>query len=128
MDGSARLWDAFTGHQVAEPFIHGGEVRRALFCPDGRRFLTASHDGTVKIWDLGLLRPPLPAPDWLPALAESLSGKRIGHKDSVESAPGDGFQPAGERLARWPRSDYYSRWARWFLVGRFERPVKPFQP
>jgi WD40 repeat protein/serine/threonine protein kinase len=128
VDGSARVWDAFTGHLVAEPFVHNAENRRAEFSPDGRRLLTASFDGTVKAWDLALLRPPLPVPDWLPALAESLGGKRVGPKDSLEAVPGDSFQLATTRIEHWGTNDYYGRWAHWFLHERFERPVEPFQP
>jgi WD40 repeat protein len=127
-DGAARVWDALTGHLVAQPFRHEGEVRRAEFSPDGQRLLTSGWDGAVKVWDLSFLRPPLPVPDWLPVLAESLGGKRIGPKDSLESVPGDSFQVATTRIEHWGTNDYYGRWAHWFLHERFERPVKPFQP
>jgi WD40 repeat protein len=129
-DGAARVWDALTGHLVAQPFRHDGdvEVRRAEFSPDGQRLLTAGFDGAVKIWDLSFLRPPLPVPDWLPVLAESLGGKRIGPKDSLEPVPGDSFQIAKARAEQWNKNDYYGRWAQWMLQERFERPVKPFQP
>jgi WD40 repeat protein len=127
-DGSARVWDAFTGHLLAEPFSHNAENRRAEFSPDGRRLLTTAFDGTVKVWDLALLRPPLPVPDWLPALAESLGGKRLGPKGSVESIPSDAFQLARTRIQQWGQKDYYGRWAYWLLHERFERPIKPFQP
>src|SRR5262245_616721 len=131
IDGSARIWDAFSGHLIAEPFSHqpGKEVRRAEFSPDGRRLLTASFDGTAKIWDLHLLRPPMPTPDWLPELAESLVGKRIGARDAPVSVPGDSFQRVKERIAATRTEDgYYSRWAKWMLEDRLERPVKPFRP
>jgi len=130
-DGSARIWDAFTGHLVAEPFSHqtGKEVRRAEFSPDGRRLLTASFDGTIKIWELTFLRPPVPAPDWLPELAEALGGKRIGVKDAPESVAGDRFQSVKGRIAQMrDRDDYYARWVNWMLERRLERPVKPFPP
>ncbi|HTL56275.1 MAG TPA: protein kinase [Candidatus Limnocylindrales bacterium] len=127
-DGSARLWDAFTGHLVAEPLSHTAELRRADFSPDGQRLLTTGYDGTIKIWDLTLLRPPLPVPVWLSDLAESLVGKRIGPKDSVESVPGNSFDLIKTRIQQVNQNDYYARWAHWLLHERFEQPVKPFQP
>jgi WD40 repeat protein len=126
-DGCARVWDAQTGHLVTEPFRHEAEVRRAEFSPDGKRLLTASFDGTAKVWDLTLVHPPLPVPQWLPVLAESLGGKRIGPRDSLEAVAGDTFQSTKANLARWGTNDYYGRWAHWLLEGRFETPVKPFR-
>jgi WD40 repeat protein len=128
IDGSAQIWDASTGHLVAEPVWHNAENRRAEFSPDGRRLLTASFDGTVKVWDLPLLRPPLPVPEWLPLLAESLGGKRLGLKDSLESIPGDTFQSVRTSIEQRREQDYYARWAHWLLHERFERPTKPFVP
>jgi WD40 repeat protein len=128
VDGSARVWEAFTGHLIAEPFLHTAENRRAEFSPDGRRLLTASFDGSVKVWDLALLRPPLPVPEWLPVLAESLGGKQLGPKDSLESVAGDSFQLASTRIEQWGKNDYYGRWAYWFLHERLQPPIKPFQP
>src|SRR5262249_182478 len=127
-DGAARVWDARTGHLLAEPFFHQKEVRRAEFSPDGRRLLTASFDGTAKIWELGLFRPPVPVPSWLPELAESLGGKRISARDAHESVPGDGFHNVNQRLAQAAQDDFYGRWAKWMLQERLERPVKPFRP
>jgi dipeptidyl aminopeptidase/acylaminoacyl peptidase len=127
-DGAARVWNT-SGQLVAEPFYHEKEVRRAEFSPDGQRLLTASFDGTVKIWELVFLRPPVPVPEWLPDLAESLAGKRIGSKDVPEVIPGDAFQRVRQRIAYYtPESGYYARWAKWMLEERLQRPVKPFQP
>jgi WD40 repeat protein/serine/threonine protein kinase len=128
-DGAARIWNSRTGQLVAEPFWHQKEVRRAEFSPDGRRLLTASYDGTVKIWDLVFLRPPVPVPEWFPDMAESLGGERIGPKDAPESVSGDSFQRVRQRMIQLSaQGDYYTRWARWMLQERLERPVKPFQP
>ena len=128
-DGFARVWDSRTGHLVAEPFPHQAEVRRAEFSPDGHRLLTASVDGTAKIWDLSLLRAPVPAPDWLPGLAESLAGIRIGAQDAPETVASDSFQQVRERIAHAFKPDeFYSRWVAWMLEARLQRPVKPFQP
>jgi WD40 repeat protein len=130
MDGAARIWDPATGHLLLEPLSHekGKQVRRAGFSPDGLRFITSSFDGTMKIWDLTFVHPPAPAPEWLPELAESLGGKRIGPKDIVEPVPGEIFHNVTERISQAGGQDFYSRWARWMLEERRQRPVKPFQP
>jgi WD40 repeat protein len=59
---------------------HESEVRSAVFSPDGSRVVTASNDGTARIWN-------------------TISGNEItvlrGHKDSVLSAA---FSPDGSRI------------------------------
>ena len=94
--------------------------------PATLRLLAGSVDGTIKIWKLALLRPPLPVPDWLPDLAESLAGRRIGVRDAPESVPGDSFPRVKERIAQTrEQEDYYARWARRSSVSRkFHRPAK----
>ncbi len=47
--GAARLWDAATGVPIGEPMRHGGPLLSAAFSPDGR-IVTASADGTVRLW------------------------------------------------------------------------------
>jgi WD40 repeat protein len=50
-DGTARIWDARTGRQLAILEGHFRGVRSAAFSPDGSRIVTASFDGTARIWD-----------------------------------------------------------------------------
>src|SRR5262249_42518850 len=50
-DGTARLWDAQTGRQIAVFRGHGQEVVTAAFSPDGKRVVTASRDGTARLWN-----------------------------------------------------------------------------
>ena len=128
-DGRARIWHAASGRLAAEPFAHEKEVRRVQFSPDMRRLLTGAFDGKIKIWDLACLRPPTPAPDWLPELAEGLAGKRIGENDAPQTVPGDSFPRVQDGLARIAiTNDYYRIWAKWMFQDRLKRPVKPFQP
>jgi WD40 repeat protein len=43
------LWD-LEGNLLADFNKHKGSVNSAEFSPDGTRILTASEDGTAKIW------------------------------------------------------------------------------
>ena len=47
----ARLWSLADGVQRAV-FQHGSQITGASFSPSGERILTASFDGTARIWDL----------------------------------------------------------------------------
>jgi eukaryotic-like serine/threonine-protein kinase len=128
-DGNARIWNAASGHLAAEPFGHEKEVRRVQFSPDMRRLLTAAFDGKIKIWELACLRPPTPAPDWLPELAEALGGKRIGERDAPETVAGNSLQLVQQRITQAATTNkYYSAWANWMLQERLQSPVKSFQP
>lgn len=49
-DGTARLWDARTGAEIAV-LRHSSWVSSAKFSDDGRRIVTTANDGLVAIWD-----------------------------------------------------------------------------
>jgi hypothetical protein len=129
-DGAARIWEAFSGHLLAEPFTHeaGKQVRRAAFNSSGARLLTAGFDGTIRLWDMSFLNPPLPVPEWLPELAEALGGKRIGPRDTPVAVEGNSLLIARDRIrTSGAEDDYYRRWARWMLQQRFVQPVNAFR-
>ncbi|MBV1694395.1 MAG: TIR domain-containing protein [Hyphomicrobiales bacterium] len=79
-DGTARVWDAESGQEIALLKAHTSWVRAASFSPDGKRIVTASDDQTARVWD-----------------AES--GQEIAllkaHEGGALSA---GFSPDGRRL------------------------------
>ena len=59
-DGKVRIWspgtttDLWMGRGHNEPVVlrgHGTAVSRAVFSPDGLRVLSASFDGTARLWD-----------------------------------------------------------------------------
>ena len=45
------LWDAATGQEVAALRGHTGDVNSASYSPDGGRIITASSDGTARVWN-----------------------------------------------------------------------------
>lgn len=49
-DGTARVWEARTGKELAVLRGHTQAVFDAAFCPDGRRIVTASADSTARVW------------------------------------------------------------------------------
>ncbi len=50
-DGTARVWNAATGHVIANLDGHASAVHDASFSPDGTRVVTASWDGTARVWN-----------------------------------------------------------------------------
>jgi hypothetical protein len=51
-DGTARIWDAESGKEIAVLRGHTpGPVQSAGFSGDGKRVATASYDTTARIWD-----------------------------------------------------------------------------
>ena len=50
-DGTARVWDALSGHEIRALKGHGGQVTSAAFSSDGKFIVTASNDNTVRVWD-----------------------------------------------------------------------------
>jgi WD40 repeat protein len=54
-DGTARLWDVATHHQIGMPLIAHGDVAAVAFSPDGEILATADGDG-ARLWDVATHR------------------------------------------------------------------------
>ena len=50
-DGTAAIWDAWTGDRLVTISGHSGDVIGVSFSRDGTRLATGSADGTARIWD-----------------------------------------------------------------------------
>ena len=87
--GAVRVWDAVNGHPLTEPIRHGRTVGSnarkrgvisAQFSPDGKRFVTASSDGTARVWNAQTGKPmaePLKHNKELTSAQFSPDGKQV---------------------------------------------------
>jgi WD40 repeat protein len=50
--GELKVWETGTGRLVHDLRGHSGIVRDVAFSPDGKRLVSAGHEGIVKIWEL----------------------------------------------------------------------------
>jgi WD40 repeat protein/tetratricopeptide (TPR) repeat protein len=60
--GAAQIWDAENGERSGPPLSHKGAVRAAQFSPDDKLVVTASADGTAKVWSATTGREMLALP------------------------------------------------------------------
>jgi hypothetical protein len=77
-------------------------------------------------WDV--VRAPQPVAPWLAELAEALAVRSFNAQGKLEISPAEKLQELKDRLTTAAGTDYYSRWAQWFFVDRFQQPVKSFSP
>src|SRR5262249_29699018 len=49
--GEIKLWDAFTGKELASLKGHTFRVWSVVFAPNGKTMATSAEDKTVKLWD-----------------------------------------------------------------------------
>ena len=89
-DGTARLWDAATGTQLATSLKHDGRVQGAVFSKDESRILTWSGDGAAKLWHIS---GDLDFPYRLYAL-------------QVQALTGTAFDPVTGRITALPKADW----------------------
>ncbi len=57
IDGTVRVWSAFSREPIGTPMLHGGPVRSVAFSPDGRMVLTGGEDSMVRLWHTETSKP-----------------------------------------------------------------------
>ena len=124
--GTARLWDGMTGLPLTGWVKNGVSLKRTHLSPDGKWALSASEDGTVRVWRV--LRASLPAPAWLTELAEALAGRRLRDDGALEQVPPERWFALNKWLGASTADDLYARWAKWFLVERMKDKPLLFVP
>jgi WD40 repeat protein len=119
--GKAQLFYANTGEALSEPFRHDA-VWAAEFSRDSQRIVTASLDGTARVW--GIRRDyketsaiTLPIPEWMPRLLEALAEKRLNERGVVEPVPTTELQNLKRQLSASADSGTWTRWGKWLFTG-----------
>jgi len=54
--GELKIWNAETGRELQTFNRYSHPIMSVAFSPDGQRIVTASMDGLIKIWDIGIDR------------------------------------------------------------------------
>ena len=131
-DNTSLLWDSLSGQRLSEALQGGG----VLGCsPDGRLIALGSSDGKVRIWETAAAA--LPAPQWLPELAEALAGQRFNAQGMLEPVRAAGLWAVQQRMLTWANAQStghveanssYARWAKWFVAEASTRTVLPSSP
>jgi WD40 repeat protein len=118
LDHTARLWDATTGLPISGLLRHDSGVVRISFSPDGSSLLTA--DGRrARLWNV--TRAPTPVPAWFCDLIDTVSGIRLDPDGRLAPTVPGAARELDQRLLNSGEQDFYSRWAREFLVERTTR-------
>lgn len=114
------LWDPDTGLPVSEPLRVGNRLE---FSPDGKCIIIFGDQARLH----AVVRPPVPVPSWLCDLAEGVGGYRQSEDGQLQPTESEVFKAIRDRVAVEPAPDFYSRWARWFLIDRLQPTIQPFK-
>ncbi|HEY9137293.1 MAG TPA: WD40 repeat domain-containing protein [Terriglobus sp.] len=87
-DKTIRVWDAATGHPLADPMKHEADILDVAWSADGTRIASSSRDGKVHLWDATsgkLVRQPFVVEQPITHLAVSPNGEFIlgSHKGAI---------------------------------------------
>jgi WD40 repeat protein len=52
---ACQIWDSSTHQTIVQLVGHADHVRSVAFFPDGKQIMSASWDGTIRVWDIELL-------------------------------------------------------------------------
>ena len=124
---NARVWDATSGAQQLQLLGHHGNVADARFTQRGDAIITASQDGTLKVWDgtTGALRRTLEdGTGWLGHIEFSPDGRWVvgftgSHDGSGTQRPVIWNWETGEQIARLPGGKTQVKWGSFSPDGRW---------
>lgn len=112
-----------TGLPLCDPLRHPKRVFNAEFSADGQRILTACEDGAARVWEIPA--PDGPAPPWVSAPAEAVTGLRLNAAGAFEAVMPAEFVRLRADILTGKGQDAWSRWGRCFLSDRSTRTIAP---
>jgi len=122
-DETARIWDAEIGQPLTDPFRYSGPVQHVEFTTDGSGLLVVPATGDVQLIDV--LQVRLPAPSWLPDLAEAVARQRLNERQMTEPVSAEQFFRLKREFNSLPESGLNVRWAKWFMADPAQRTISP---
>jgi WD40 repeat protein len=123
-----RQWDVASGHPLTvhlpqDTYTGLGfqcSSSRPMFSPDGEYVLVSDNSQEAILWHVPVAPPDIPA--WFPEFFEAVAGQRlVAGTDSPEIVPATDFLNLRERLLTSTDTDYYTRWARQWLLELYSR-------
>jgi WD40 repeat protein/predicted Ser/Thr protein kinase len=130
--GVLRLWNSENGmpltgelRDLPSPVVGWSpSAPGSVLSADGERLLAVLGDHSVRALPVPI--PPLPAPEWLGQLAESIGGRRVNASRQTEEVSWSDFLRLRTELQNVDGGDFYGRWARWFFADRAGRTISPW--
>src|SRR5262249_40590611 len=97
---SATVWDLRTGKGVASLREHEGAVVSVAFGPEGERLLTATREGTVRLFDVRTAKEVLRLPSEGPGAGAGAAWSADGHRLATARGARGGRDDPRARLRR----------------------------
>ncbi|XP_043203417.1 apoptotic protease-activating factor 1-like isoform X5 [Amphibalanus amphitrite] len=104
-DGHIKLWNMLTGDEHRSFHGHSDRVNQLTVSPSGDRFVSASEDGSLKIWDLdAAIMEALGTDDDQLTVHDASSGQRT-PSPRIRHSSSSAFFPESRRPSGLPRLD-----------------------
>jgi hypothetical protein len=113
-----------TGHPICDALMHGNRVVGAEWSPDGRSVLTASWDGSARVWAMPLLQQT-PDSRWLADTAEAVARLKLAHDEIRQEMTPNALEALRSSKRASAGDTQFLDWSQWLFAERQTRPMAP---